>query len=421
MDQGRGQLRDLVLYKGTLYAQTDKAVIQAIDGETGRTLWCKQVGQSKYPSMNPNAGRDLVAVVNGSQLYVLNRFNGDLLYQREISSAPDAGPALSGKRVYIPMSNGRLTAYRLDPQTDKDDKSPKTKKSPAPAEKTPLEADRQNLRLHQELVPPAFCQSFGQSLVQPLVTQQTAKGEYVVWPTDNGFLNIGHINLGTEDSLTLKHRVETGSQIVGQPAYFPPDPKVAGDLGLIFAVSRDGCVHAIEENNGECLWRFSTGEAVVSPPAVLENHVYVSMQLGGMYCLEAKTGKNLWFAPNVVQFVAASKARVYTVDNVGRLVVPDHVEDRPAVALGNQHAAQRCVEKDARREFAIALSDASQHRHAGREPRSSTARITYRFRRRSDRRGNSSRSGRPRRKSGTHRRQGPAGRSYGTARRSTGV
>ncbi len=170
-------------------------------------------------------------------------------------------------------------------------------------------------------MPPAFCQSFGQTLVQPLVTQQNANEEYVVWPTDRGFLNIGHINLGTEDSLTLKHRVETGSQIVGQPAYLPPDPKVAGDLGLIFAVSRDGCVHAIEENNGECLWRFSTGEAVVSPPAVLENRVYVSTQLGGMYCLEAKTGKNLWFAPNLVRFVAASKTRIYAVDNIGRLVV----------------------------------------------------------------------------------------------------
>ena len=72
--------------------QTDRAVIHAIDAETGKTLWCKQVGQAKHPSMPPDANRDLLAVVNGSRLYVLNRFNGELLYQREIDTRPMRGP-----------------------------------------------------------------------------------------------------------------------------------------------------------------------------------------------------------------------------------------------------------------------------------------------------------------------------------------
>jgi outer membrane protein assembly factor BamB len=323
VDSGQGQLRDLILYKDALYAQTDKAVVHAIDAETGRTLWCKQVGQPKYPSMPPDANRDLLAVVNGSRLYVLNRFNGDLLYQREIEDAPDAGPVLSAKRVYIPMSNGRLIAYRLDPQSEsKKEEGQKSKKSPTPEEKSQLDAERrQNLRLSQQLVPPAFCQSFGQALVQPLMVRENANEESVVWPTDRGYLNVGSVNRRAEDSLTLKFRVETGTAVAGRPAYLPPDPKVPSDSGLIIAVSRDGYVHAIQEKNGEYLWRFPTGEAVVASPAVIGNHVYVSTQLGGMYCLEVKSGKNLWFAPNVVQFVAASKTRVYAADNIGRLVV----------------------------------------------------------------------------------------------------
>ena len=39
VDSGQGQLRDLVLYEDVLYAQTDKAVVHAIDAETGKTLW----------------------------------------------------------------------------------------------------------------------------------------------------------------------------------------------------------------------------------------------------------------------------------------------------------------------------------------------------------------------------------------------
>ena len=91
LDRSRGRLRDLVLYDGVLYAQTDKAVVHAIDAETGKTLWWKQVGDPIHPTMPLDANRDLLAVINGSRIYVLNRFNGDLLYEKEIDGAPARG------------------------------------------------------------------------------------------------------------------------------------------------------------------------------------------------------------------------------------------------------------------------------------------------------------------------------------------
>ncbi len=42
-----------------------------------------------------------------------------------------------------------------------------------------------------------------------------------------------------------------------------------------------------------------------------------------MYGLDAKTGKNLWWTPGAMQFVAASKARVYATDSIGRILVCD--------------------------------------------------------------------------------------------------
>jgi hypothetical protein len=96
---------------------------------------------------------------------------------------------------------------------------------------------------------------------------------------------------------------------------------VLGDAGIVFAASTDGYVYAVQEENGSTLWRFSTGDPILQTPAVIDNRVYVTTELGTMYCLAIKTGKNLWSAQDVVQFVAAGKNRVYATDRVGRLLV----------------------------------------------------------------------------------------------------
>ena len=122
--------------------------------------------------------------------------------------------------------------------------------------------------------------------------------------------------------LELRYRLSTDAPIVTKPAYLLPDPKVTGDSGLIFAVSNNGYVYAIVEKTGDTLWQFSTGEPIVERPAVIENHLYVPTELGGMYCLDVKAGqKPLWWAPNVIQFVAASQTRVYATDKLGRILV----------------------------------------------------------------------------------------------------
>lgn len=319
LDETRGHLQDLVLYEGTLYAQTDKAIIHAIDAETGKTLWWKQVGEPRHPSMTPGADRDWLAVVNGTRLYVLNRFNGDLLYRKDLSETPGAGAALSAQRVYVPLRSGLIVAYRLEPPIDPAQED----KMDLPSAEPPMSETerREKLQLRADLYDPLFCQSYGHARVQPLVTRESAREEYVVWPTDRGLLNVARIKRPAGNLMALEYRLETGATIVGRPAYLPPNPKVPGDSGLIVAVSRDGFVYTIQEKSGELLWRFSIGEPIVESPAVFEDRVYVSAQLGGMYCLAIKTREDLWFAPDIVQFVAASKTKVYTADRLGRLVV----------------------------------------------------------------------------------------------------
>ena len=304
--------------------QTDAAMVHAIDAETGRTLWSKQVGKPNRPSMPLDANGDFVAVINGSQLYLLNHTNGDVLDEKTVPDAPGGGPALSAKRVYVPGVMGMVTAYRLPSNaenTDKKGEPAKSEKESAADKKSPPEPERRPESHGGAITPPLFCKSFGRALVQPLVTRDFVGGEYVVWPTDRGNLNLARVERATEESLALKYRMETGAPIVARPAYLPPDPKVPGDSGTVFAASCDGFVYAIQEESGKTLWRFSTGEPILRSPAVIDQRVYVTTELGGMYCLDAKTSQNLWWAENVMQFVAASNARVYVVNRIGRLRV----------------------------------------------------------------------------------------------------
>ena len=322
LDRSRARVRYVVLHEDTLYVQTDRAMVHAIDAETGKTVWARHVGRSNHPSMAPGLSRDLLVVVNGSRMYVCNRHNGDLLQEIRIDSAPGAGAAVSQERAYVPMVDGLVMAFRLEPLTDGLRELGKVEKEPSEEQKVIAEEiRRENLRLRQEYIPPLACRSIGRALVQPLVTSENEGEEFVAWPTDRGYLNIGWVDRRRDNHFELKYRLETDAGIAAMPSYLPPDPGISADSGIIFGASRDGFVHAIEERSGDSLWRFSTGEPILEPAVVVDQRVYVATQPGGMHCLDAKTGGEVWWAPQIVRFVSASKQRVYAADKLGRILI----------------------------------------------------------------------------------------------------
>lgn len=318
LDRSQGQVCDVVLDRGTVYVQTTRAVIHAIDAETGESLWSRTVGRCDRPSLTPAVSKDLLATVNGSHLYVVNRYNGDLLYQTKVDGAPGAGPALSEKRAYVPMIGGLVVAYRLDPLTDPAEEL--HIRDERPQEEQEAER-RENIRVRQDYIPPLSCQGIGRAMIQPLVCQQTVAEEFVTWPTDRGYLNIGFIDRRQEDRFAVKYRLVTDAPISARPTYAPADPNDPGSSGVIYAASEDGFVYAVRERGGETLWRFSAGEPIIEPAVVIDDRVYAATQLGGMYAIDAAVGQEIWWAPNVKRFVAASKDRVYAEDKIGRLLI----------------------------------------------------------------------------------------------------
>ncbi len=322
VDQARGRITHIVLDAGTLFVQTDQSVLHAVDAETGQTLWAEQIGRRGHPSLPAAASEYFVAVVNGSYLYVANRQNGKVLWRTQLKGAPGAGAALSDERVYVPMLDGLVYSYLLEPMEDpREELGIIQQQELTPEEEEAREAERrESIQIKQEFVAPLVCQSFGRSMVQPIVTHRTEDEDYLAWPTDRGLLFVATV-VRLEEKFLVRYRLETGAAIAAQPTYLPPNPNVVADSGVIFVASRDGFVHALAEKPGTHLWRFSTAEPILQPPVPVEGSVFVVTQPGGMYCVDAKTGLETWFAYQIDQFIAASKDRIYAVDKLDRIVV----------------------------------------------------------------------------------------------------
>jgi hypothetical protein len=331
VDHGQSRLQNLLLCDGTLYAQSNRATLEAIDAETGQMIWSKLIGQPSHPSLAATACGDLVATINGSTLFVMNRYTGDILYQTVVDGAPGGGPALSTKRAFVPMVSGMIQSYRLEPITDAakelgkidpraTDMSEEEKKEAA---KKAEEERRENIRIRQDYIPPLGCSSTGRALVAPVVTVQNRDEEFVTWGTDRGYLYVGRVDRRGENAFQAKYRLGTNGVFNSPPAYLPPDPKVLGDSGVIFAGSTDGYVYALLERSGDQLWKFATSEPVIDSPVVIGDRVYATTELGGIFCLNAKTGKAIWWAPEILHFVAAGKQRIYAADKLGRLRILD--------------------------------------------------------------------------------------------------
>jgi hypothetical protein len=151
---------------------------------------------------------------------------------------------------------------------------------------------------------PWYYQSSGRAMVAPLATPET-----LVWTTDNGNLYVAD-----SENPKMRFRMETGADIVSPPAYLKP---------YVYVASMSGELFAGDEDTGKRRWKYATGFPVVRPAAPVGKRVFVTSDEPTLHCVDAESGNALWEAPHVVEFSAASKSRVYGVDDLGALVVLD--------------------------------------------------------------------------------------------------
>ena len=160
-----GKLQTIQVPEITLYVVTDRAVLHAIDAETGRTRWTTVVGNRNYPTERPGISENYVAVLNGSTLHLLKRDTGEMAWIRKIQGVASAGPALTEEYVIVPTFTGGVEWYDIE----------------------------------ETRTLPEISRSNGRVLIQPTVTPLS-----VLWPTDRGLLYVART--------TQKTAVSHGSQ-----------------------------------------------------------------------------------------------------------------------------------------------------------------------------------------------------------------
>jgi outer membrane protein assembly factor BamB len=271
VDPARNRPERAILHGDHLIVLTSAGVVQQLNALTGETMWSAPIGNPDHPSLGPAASDTAVAVVNGSNLFILDPIDGKPVAVRRLGGAPGAGPALAKNYVFVPLVTGRIEAY-------------------------PISAEQK--------LTPWYYQSYGRAMVAPIATDES-----VVWATDSG-----HLYVGDAKNLRVRFRLEAPSEIIAPPASGPPN---------IYAATITGEVFAMDELTGARRWKYATGFPITRAPAAVGKRVYVTTEEPMLHCVDAESGAGVWEAPHVTQFAAASKTRVYGVDDLGALVVLD--------------------------------------------------------------------------------------------------
>jgi outer membrane protein assembly factor BamB len=317
--------------EGLLLVQTSLATLHAIDAETGRIVWSAEFGDPRRPSQRPcGNGREappiaaaapdaaaadadaapaadngdaptpaarpaahvatktddaaggtvkrhdkVVAVVNGSTLYLLSRSDGtryidpknNIPWKLALRSAPVAGPLVTDDMVYVPVVGNQIECYSI----------------------------------YDSRKSPGYLTGSGRNDVPPVLV-----GDRVAWPSDTGVIHITAPN-----SLSVRHRIDTSGPILSMIAAWPP---------LAYAGSVDGYLYCVNENSGEVLWKFTLGSSMRTPPIAIKDVVYAIVEDGGLHRISSG-GHDDWFNPAPRHFLAASPTKVYATDGYRRLVV----------------------------------------------------------------------------------------------------
>jgi len=172
--------------------------------------------------------------------------------------------------------------------------------------------------------------------------------EYIVWVTEQGFLYTANISSLSEQTMTMLYRVDSAGQTFymnqtraaqidrpgnkalqsrpTQSQLYPVNDPGADNIiatDVIVTGGRAAYIFAIDARTGAVCWQYPSMGQLLEPIAVIGRDVYAPTANNVLHAIDLDTGKERWFARNVKKFVAASKKRIYVLDQRDRLVCLD--------------------------------------------------------------------------------------------------
>jgi outer membrane protein assembly factor BamB len=285
---GTERLLSINLAGGLLFAQTNMANFSAYDAESGRLLWSVNLGHESGAAQPASVNSRLVFVTNSNQLYALDRNTGRLVWMLNLGILPTSSTACDERRVMVGLSNGKLTAFELYDENDKN--------------KTLFATPRALWNW----------QTGGGALTsRPLPAQQ-----FVAFGGRDGKLYVSMSELPQDRIPVMLFRVATGGEITA--------PLGSYGTRTILVPSTDKNVYAVDLFSAAVNWTYPSGAPVMQEPLAADDDVYVVNVAGVLTALDAKTGEQRWMtSTHGGRLMSVSAKRIYLESRDDDLFIVD--------------------------------------------------------------------------------------------------
>jgi outer membrane protein assembly factor BamB len=237
---------------GRLFFVDNNGRAFALDADTGKILWKREIASKNATSPAYSKGRLFITNLEPGQALSLDAATGKTLWKRSLPGRSESSPMVIGNKVFFGCECGDLFAVNA--------KTGKTKWSTA------------------------------------------LGGEIKAAPAyRNGTLYVGDYS-GTMSAVKARNgSIEWQSDglglSLGRAGAFYSTPAVA--FGRVYSGNNDSRVYSFDAETGELAWTYSTGSYVYSGTAVADTKstpptVYVGSIDNNIYALDARTGEARW-------------------------------------------------------------------------------------------------------------------------------
>ncbi|TWT51171.1 outer membrane biogenesis protein BamB [Rubripirellula amarantea] len=261
-----------------LYSVSNDGTLEARDAETGAVIWMTRVGNRKLNFGGLGVDDQLLTVINGTNLIVVDATNGEVVKELRLRRPPLFGAINSGDYVMVLGIGGDVDSYLL----------------------SDLERD-------------IFYSSFqGRALAPPV--KAPGDSTKVVWATDAHFI----YGMELQGKPSIQFRFATDGMVSGKLA------RASGDR--FFFGTDNGQVYGIRANRtGEVLWSQPFGEPFYDEPVIFGDQLFIRSAYGTLYCVSVATGEPIWDQPakSVDELIGAVGKGLFVRSTSGAMAVID--------------------------------------------------------------------------------------------------
>ena len=241
-----------IVVNDVLYFMDKDALFRAMDADTGKVKWKRDIGQLNASAPAYYKGKLFAVNLEPGQAFALRPRDGKVLWKRDLPGRSESSPVLHNGRVIVGVESGDI--FALDARTGQ---------------------IRWQVSTEGEV-------KGGLALHEGTLYAGNYAGEVLAIDASNG---------------GIIWRNGTQGAGFGRTGRIYSTPAIA--FGRVYLGSIDGRVYSFEAETGELAWSHSTGDWVYAAPAVADTPkspptVYIGSVDQHFYALDARDGSVRW-------------------------------------------------------------------------------------------------------------------------------